>query len=84
MYRLQFEAVLPMGPGAKYYYGEKPICRPEEVTDEAAWVKSDKTVDYDPWEQYRNLKRWAETGEQLIRNVKLFEAGEPTWKEVTD
>jgi hypothetical protein len=45
------------------------------------WVKTSRETD-NPWQQYNTLKQWAETGTQLIRNVKLFEmSGNPQWVE---
>jgi hypothetical protein len=78
-YKLIFEAVLPMGLGAKYYYGERPVCKPQDVTDESAWAKTEKITD-DPWDQYNTLKEWEASGEHLIRNVRLFETS-VEWKE---
>ena len=80
MYKIQFEAVLPMGPGAKYYKGEKPACHPMKVPDEA-WVQSEREAD-DPWQQYNTLKEWEASGEHFIRNVRLFKADDYLWKEV--
>ena len=79
-YRLTFELVGPY-KGSKFYSGSKPNCRPEDVPDEY-WDKVDKE-DNDPWQQYQKLKEWAETGEQLIRNVKLYAAPDQEWKEVS-
>ena len=75
-YRIIFEVVSPIGSGAKYYdqFQRKPICKPEDV-DEKDWHEVISNTD-DPWDQYSNLKAWAESGEHLIRNVRLYEVSE--------
>ncbi len=49
---------------------------------EEDWFETINNTD-DPWDQYNTLKEWAESGEHLIRNVRLFEISE-TVKEITD
>lgn len=80
-YKLEFEVVISNGNGSRFYTGEKPNCKPSQVPDEF-WSKVEKQ-DSDPFAQYHTLKKWAETGEELIRNVKLSEAiNSSVWKEV--
>ena len=80
LYKLEFEVVPAVGKGSQFYYGDNPVCNPEFVPDEF-WVKTSRETD-NPWQQYNTLKQWAETGTQLIRNVKLFEmSGNPQWVE---
>lgn len=81
-YRITWEGVMPMGKGASYYHGERPICRPEDVPDEA-WTAGENITD-DPWDQYNGLKGWAESGEELIRNVRLFKREDPDWEPVVE
>ena len=75
-YKLSFEVVVPLGRGAKYYDDCQtgPICKPEQVGEEA-WVKTENFTS-DPWDQYNTLKEWEKSGEQLIRNVRLYEVDE--------
>lgn len=81
IYKLEFEVVSPIGKGFRFYAGEQPICRPEEVPDEY-WTKTSRETD-NPWQQYNQLKAWVKTGEQLIRNVNLFKAAsQPEWTPV--
>lgn len=81
IYKLEFEVVSAIGRGVQYYRGEMPICKPVEVPDEF-WSKVSKQTD-NPWDQYNTLKKWAETGEQLIRNVRLLKATSlPKWEAV--
>lgn len=75
-YRITFEIVSPIGRGAKYYDAaqKKPICHPLEVAEED-WAKTESNTD-DPWDQFNNLKDSAESGNSLIRNVKLYKVSE--------
>lgn len=81
IYRLEFEMVDALSC-PQFYRGENPICKPQDVPDRF-WHKV-KTEGDNPFAQYNTLKRWAETGEQLIRNVKLFEgeASDIEWAEL--
>lgn len=78
IYKLEFETVSPCGAGYKFYANDEPICKPDEVPDEY-WSKVSRDTD-NPWQQYQSLKKWVETGEQLIRNVNLWKMdSEPKW-----
>ena len=77
IYKLEFEVVSPVGPGAKFYQGEEPNCRPEAVPEEF-WSKVTRQG-ANLRDQYDNLKAWAASGEQLIRNVQLFQAVMTDW-----
>ena len=81
-YRIIWEMVNPIGPGAKYYdnFRGKPICMPGDV-EEKDWSEVINNTD-DPWDQYDTLKAWAKSGEHLIRDVQLYEISE-TIKEIT-
>lgn len=83
-YKLRFEVVSAIGVGSQFYNGEEPNCKPADVPDEF-WHVVEK-FDTNLWDQYRNLKKWAETGEQLIRNVRLYVAPVPNakWAEVAE
>lgn len=71
IYKIQWEQVLPFREATKFYTGEEPNCKPQDVPEEF-WHKTTRE-DSSPWQQYETLKLWAETGEQLIRKVQLFE-----------
>ena len=81
-YKLTFESVSPLGPGAQFYRGDVPCARPEEVPDEF-WHVTEVEHDGSRADQYTTLRMWAESGQQLIRNVRWFEAEttEPEWVE---
>ena len=79
-YRIEFEIVHPRAGGGLFYAGERPVCKPSDVADEY-WTKANRTTD-DPWDQYNQLRAWAASGEQLVRNVKLFSSEPQHWKEV--
>lgn len=82
-YRVVFESVGPYANGGRYYRGDIPVGRPEEVPDKfwhetvAEHDNSERAQD-----QFTTLTRWADTGEQLIRNVRLLKAEKPKWIEV--
>jgi hypothetical protein len=79
--KIEWEVVSIFGPGYIFYRNEKPICKPSEVPDKY-WsnVTNDTSATMD---QYQTLLRWSKTGEQLIRNVKLFKSvAAPIWEEV--
>ncbi len=82
-YRIVFEIVAPMGRGAKYYDAaqKNPICNPAQVAEED-WAKTENNTD-NPQTQFRNLRKWAESGERLVRNVRLYKTSE-TVTDVTD
>lgn len=78
IYKLEFETVSPCGAGYKFYANDEPICKPDEVPEEY-WSKVSRDTD-NPWQQYQSLKKWVETGEQLIRNFNLWKMdSEPKW-----
>lgn len=82
-FRLEFETVNPIvWPAA--YRGDDPAVRPEDCPD-AMWDPVSREASGDDIsgirDQYATLKRWADTGEQLIRNVHLYRASEPFWEE---
>lgn len=81
IYKLEFQVVSALWPGNRFYSGDQPNCRPEEVPNEF-WSTSSRETDC-PWQQYNTLKEWAKTGEQLVRNVRLFKmVSNPTWEEI--
>ena len=83
IYKIEFEVVPALGKGSRFYYGDDPICKPEFVPDEF-WAKESRETD-DPWDQYHNLRKWQETGEQLIRNVKLYKMkANPEWEPIEE
>lgn len=78
-FRLEWQSVSAIRwPEA--YRGERPALLPEHCPDEM-WHSTSREADdkSDILGQYQTLKRWAETGEELIRNVWLFEATAPAW-----
>ena len=75
IYKIEFEIVSPIGQGFRFYRNEQPICNASDVPDEY-WTKTSRETD-NPWQQYNQLRAWAKTGEQLIRNVCLFKAAKP-------
>jgi hypothetical protein len=93
--RVSWEMVLPFADGGRFYRGDDPACHPAQVPDEF-WTKSSREVEVNPsaerlgddpagdglLDQAVTLRRWAETGEQLIRNVKLEQCPDPVWVEV--
>lgn len=83
-FRLEFETVSPMTwPAA--YRGDEPAVRPEACPD-GMWhpVSREASGGDIPGikDQYAMLKQWADTGEQLIRNVHLYRSSAPFWEEV--
>lgn len=81
IYKLEWEIVPVTVGGVQFYQNDDPVCKPSEVP-EVYWTKVSKQTD-NPWQQFNTLKKWADTGEQLIRRVRLFEAAnEPQWKPV--
>ena len=80
-YMISWEAVLPMGPGAKHYTGDGPNCKPEEIVDQELWHETHR-ITTAPWDQYNKLKEWEEEGVELIRNVRLFKRTDPEWEPV--
>lgn len=83
-YRIEWEMVGPIGPGRIFYAGERerPNCRPEEVPDEY-WTRIKRETP-DPWDQFHQLSRWAESGEELIRNVTLWQTAPAHWTRVVE
>lgn len=87
-YRVEFEVVSALGDGRRFYTGSDPNTTPDKVPDEfwhaAARESESETSILD---QARVLKAWAVSGEQLIRNVRVFQWDapkvEPQWQEVT-
>lgn len=79
VYKLEFEVVTD--PAMGYFYKKNKL-KPHEV-DEKYWHKVSK-VDTNPWQQFNQLREWEASGEELIRNVHLYEAEnvEPSWKEI--
>ena len=77
VYRLEFEVVTD--PAMVYMF--KKTHMSISVVDESYWHKVVKE-DTNPWQQYNTLCEWERTGEEPIRNVKLFEAEkiEADWK----
>jgi len=84
IYRLEFESVLPEGPGEKFYHdmGGRPNCHPSQVPDEV-WKRTEQQTE-NPWSLYHILKKWEASGESFIRNVRLFESIEPKWELVKE
>lgn len=71
-HRVTFEVVSPFAAGGVFYRGDKPACRPEDVPDEF-WTTTFREADEDSIRgQAAVLASWAQTGEQLIRNVRMF------------
>lgn len=71
--------VSPIGSGFQFYHGDNPNCRPKDVPGEF-WKQISKETD-NPWQQYNQLKAWAKSGDQLIRNVRLYKSEtEPQWQ----
>ena len=78
IYKLCFEVVT--APDMVYFFKRHGI-RISEVA-EKYWQKVEKE-DADPWQQFNQLKEWASTGEEPIRNVHLFETEKiENWKEI--
>lgn len=71
-HRVSFEVVSPFAAGGAFYRGDNPTCRPEDVPDEF-WTTTTREADEASIrDQATVLAQWAETGEQLIRNVRMF------------
>lgn len=82
-YKTTWEMVSPFAAGGAFYRGDDPACRPEDVPDD--WwhtTEVEHNGDADRLDQYETLKGWAETGEQLIRNVQLWSMPVGEWAEV--
>lgn len=81
-FKTSWESVSALADNGRFYRGEVAA---EEIPDEH-WNLTEVEHDgnEDRLDQYRTLKRWAETGEELVRNVRLWQAREPVWSEVTD
>lgn len=53
-----------------------------QIPDEHWYPMSRETSD--PWQQYNQLKKWADADEQFVRNVVLGKQDtQPTWTRVT-
>lgn len=84
-YRLSWEMVSAIGPGAQFYFNEEPLLGllPEDVPDEFWHTVTNERGDLgDIEDQARTLRKWADEGTQLIRNVRLERANEPEFEEV--
>ena len=88
-YRITWEmvnqAALPkyFNADPRFYSNATQIIPNSRIPDED-WheIRRETT---DPWDQYRQLKAWADAGEQFVRNVRLEKATtEPVWVPVTD
>lgn len=66
-----------------YYKNTTQIVPNSEIPDEDWQTVSKETSD--PWDQFHQLKEWANNDEQFIRNVKLEKmATAPEWVDITD
>jgi len=73
IYKVVWEAVLPIGPGSQYYTGDRPNRKPSEVPDEV-WLETENIGPTGSARlQYEKLKEWAEGGIELIRKVRLYQ-----------
>jgi len=54
----------------------------DQIPDEDWHVVERESDLADLEEQYRTLKRWSETGDEPIRNVRLYRSEEPQWVEI--
>ena len=78
-YRLTFESISPFqADEMEQRHGKGVWPRlAEHAWDALSWRKPTVKITTDPWDQYRTLKRWADTHEQPIRNVILEQRPAP-------
>lgn len=63
----------------EYYNGDRPAVTPDQVP-EAHWSRTERQGD-GVVSHYEGLQRLIREGE-LIRDVRLFESGDPEWHEI--
>jgi hypothetical protein len=67
----------------RYYSNTRQVV-PNSQVDERDWHLISKQVETleEVRTQYETLLQWAKEDREFVRNVKLYEAGEPVWREV--
>ena len=88
LYRLTWEMTslnflhLYSNADPRYYKNTTQIAPNSEIPDEH-WHEVSRETD-DPWQQYNQLKKWADADTGFVRNVRLEkQVNEPEWREVT-
>ncbi len=86
--RCTFEIVDPsFALNAAFFDGERFVPDPRTVPDKH-WHPQVSTSTTDPesvttvLDQYRQLARWQSEGQEPVRNVRLWVAEEPQWREI--
>lgn len=89
MYRLEWQHVATKRLYKYYnadpmYYSNAKQMVPNSQVDEEDWITITKEANAIEMlqGQYEKLKEWSEADEEFVRNVKLYEAEEPRWREV--
>src|SRR5690349_876245 len=84
-YRIQFEMVKPSelhkycNADPTYYKNVTQTVPNSQIPDED-WYEVTSRASYTPWEQYDNLRRWADQDIEFVRNVRLEKmVAEPQW-----
>ena len=88
MYRLSWETI-DTNHLFKYcnadpiFYSNTQQTVPNSLIPDEEWHAVSKETD-DPWDQFRQLKQWADEDREFIRKVKLeVQVTQPVWEEVT-
>ena len=90
IYRVRFEVV---GQQAlKKYSNADPLLYkhtkqtvPNSQSPDEDWHEVTGHETDNPWDQYNNLKKWADEDREFVRNVRLEKlASEPRWEPVDD
>lgn len=88
VYRLSWEAVaqsvlhLYCNANPVFYSNVTQAVPNSQIPDEH-WHRIER-IDTNPWQQYNQLRKWADADEEFIRNVTLEQAAsiEPDWQPV--
>lgn len=88
MYRIRFETVVQ--DHLKYYMNADPAYHgnvtqmvPNLQIPEHEWYEVKRETS-DPWDQFWTLRKWADAGEQFVRNVRLERlVTAPEWASVS-